>query len=300
MAKKIKKKELGLGIRALLSNIETKVEENPEEVVKELSSSVAMIPIAQIHANPEQPRTDFEKAPLNELAESIKVHGLIQPITLRRMGGNTYQIISGERRYRASKIAGLTEVPAYIRIANDQEMLEMALIENIQREDLNPIEIAITYARLKKEFSLTDKELAERVGKGRTTITSYLGVMGLPEEVIEALRYREITMGHAKALLGITDKGFLVALCKKVVNEGLSVREIETLVRASKEDKKSVKKPSRANLPTEYRNIQDKLRNRFEAKVSLKLDPKKEGKGQISISFENTEELNRLLDMMEE
>ncbi len=301
MAKKVKKKELGLGIRALLSNqnIETQIEENPQEVVKELSDSIAMIPIDHIKANPEQPRSDFEEGPLKELSESIKVHGLIQPITLRRMSKNAYQIISGERRYRASKMAELKEVPAYIRIANDQEMLEMALIENIQREDLNPVEIAITYGRLKKEFDLTDQELAERVGKGRTTITNYIRVMSLPEEVIKALRDKEISMGHAKALINIKDKALMIALCQKVINEKLSVREIENLAKASKEENKSNKKPAKTNLSTEYQNIQDNLRSHFGSIVQLKLDTKKKGKGQISINFKDTEDLNRILDILD-
>ena len=298
MAKKVKKKELGLGIRALLSNTDTQVEDNKEEVVKELSSSVAMIPIDQVNANPEQPRKEFDAEPLEELCESIKVHGLIQPITLRRMNDQSYQLISGERRLRASKMAGLTEVPAYVRIANDQEMLEMALIENIQREALNPMEIAFTYSRLLKEFELTHGVLAERVGKKRSTVTNFINLLDLPPSIQTALKNKQISTGHAKALNGVKDIGLQLALLKKIINEQLSVRATENLIKAQKEAGNTLKKPTKTNLPTEYQHIQDNLSHHYGSKVVLKLDPNKKEKGQITINFSDTEELNRLLDMM--
>lgn len=198
---KVKKNELGKGLAALLGNIEQAVNESPEkaaEVIKELAGSVAMLDLSMIEVNTEQPRKDFDEALLNELSESIRIHGIIQPITVRRMAPNQYQLISGERRFRASKMAGLTEIPAYIRIANDQEMHEMALIENIQRADLNPIEIATTYARLMSEFNLSQDKLAERLAKGRPTIANSVRLLKLPDDIQVAIKRREISAGHAK------------------------------------------------------------------------------------------------------
>jgi ParB family chromosome partitioning protein len=202
MAKKVKKKELGLGIRALLSNLDEgeATPEEQKEVVKELSHTVAMIPVDQIEVNPFQPRVEFDEEALKELSSSIKVHGVIQPLTLRRLSDNAYQLISGERRLRASKLAGLQEVPAYVRLANDQEMLEMALVENIQRQDLNPIEVAITYQRLIDECSLTHQNLGGRVGKKRSTVSNFLRLLQLPPQIQQALKNKRISMGHAKAL----------------------------------------------------------------------------------------------------
>ncbi len=297
MAKKVRKKELGLGVRALLSNIDTKVEENKEEVVKELSSAVAMIPIEQIIVNPEQPRKEFEAEALQELCDSIKVHGIIQPLTIRRMGGNTYQLISGERRLRASKLAGLTEVPAYIRLANDQEMLEMALIENIQRAELNPMEIALTYSRLQEEFKLTQEKLAYRVGKKRLTITAFLGLLELPPSIQTALKNREISVGHAKVLKGIKDLSLQLDLFQRITRDNLSVRETEALARALKETATASKKKPSNNLPQEYRHIEDNLRNYLGSRVQLKLKGKENGN--ITINFGSTEELNRILELIE-
>ncbi|MEL6866667.1 MAG: ParB/RepB/Spo0J family partition protein, partial [Bacteroidota bacterium] len=204
MAKKYKKKELGQGIRALLSNIDhgSSNEGPQEDVVRTLSNTIATIPLNSIEVNPGQPRIEFDEEALQELSESIKVHGLIQPITVRRLNEQTYQLISGERRMRASKIAGLKEVPAYIRLANDQEMLEMALIENIQREDLNAIEVANSYQRLIEECELTHEALSERVGKNRSSVTNYLRLLKLPPDVQSAIKEQKISMGHARALAG--------------------------------------------------------------------------------------------------
>ena len=192
---KVKKKELGKGIRALLGNIEnnTATPKKKKAAVKELSSSVAMVSLAEISVNPFNPRTDFAEEALNELAASIKVHGLIQPITLRRLSAKEFQIISGERRFRASKLAGLKEVPAYVRLADDQQMIEMALIENIQREDLNAIEVAITYQRLIDECDLTHEVMAERVGKKRSSISNHLRLLDLPPEIQQSLKDKNIS-----------------------------------------------------------------------------------------------------------
>lgn len=296
MAKKIKRKELGLGVRALLSN-DAQIKKNPQKVVKTLSNAIAMIPIEQITAYSEQPRKDFEAEPLEELAESIRVHGLIQPVTVRHMGGDDYQLISGERRLRASKLAKLKEIPAYIRIANDQEMLEMALIENIQREALNPMEVAFTYARLAKEFNLNQTQLAQRVGKNRTSITTYMGFLSLPIPIQDALKKKQISAGHAKALNGIKDPALQTALLNKIIEEKLSVRDIENIVSAAKAPKDKPKN-TKVNLATEYRSIQDNLCHFLGSKVELKVKP--EGKGQIVINFGGTDDLNRILELIEE
>ena len=212
-----KRKNKGLGISALLGNIDADIDssKNKKNLVSDLSNTVAFIPLTSIEVNPFQPRVTFDKDALRELSDSIAVHGLIQPITVRHLGDNKFQLISGERRLRASKIAELTEIPAFIRLANDQEMIEMALLENIQREELNPIEIAITYGRLMKECELTHKQLAERLGKGRATITNFTRLLTLPEEIQMGLQEDKIKMGHAKALLGIEEWAFRSALYNK-------------------------------------------------------------------------------------
>ncbi len=296
MAKKVRKKELGKGIRALLSNIDSEMDENPAQVVQELSSSVAMLQINLIEVNPFQPRKEFDETALNELSESLKIHGLIQPITVRRLNENSYQLISGERRLRASKLAGLKEVPAYVRVANDQEMLEMALVENIQRQELNAIEIAITYQRLMDECKLTHDTLSARVGKKRSTVTNYMRLLRLPPEIQQSLKKGEISMGHARALIGVEDLALQLTLFKQVITENLSVREVEDLIRRFN-DKKPKAAP-KSTLPEAYQTVQDSLRNYLGAKVQLKR--KTNGKGQILINFNDDNDLNRLLDLIEE
>ena len=262
-----KKKELGMGIRALLSNIESSEPAAQEEVVRELSHTVANIPIEEIEVNPFQPRKDFDETALQELAESLKVHGLIQPITVRRLTDKQYQLISGERRLRASRIAGLTEVPAYIRLADDEQMLEMALVENIQREELNPIEIAITYQRLIDECSLTHESLSDRVGKKRPTITNFLSLLKLPPEIQQALKEGNISTGHAKVLKGINDFGVQSSLFRETVTKQLSVRELEDLARKFDEQKTGGKKGKKPSLPDEYVTVKSSLRKQLGARV---------------------------------
>lgn len=292
---KVKKKELGLGIRALLGNHSPENPEENQKIVKALSSATAMIPISQIKANPGQPRKDFDEEALNELASSIKAHGIIQPLTLRSTGADSYEIISGERRFRASQLAGLEEVPAYVRIANDQELLEMALIENIQREDLNPLEVAITYSRLMSEFELTHEAMAERVGKKRSTITNALRLLELPPSIQTGLRTGQISAGHAKALQGLDTVDQQIALFQKIIKEKLSVRETEKAVKF-----KNIKssKSQAKELSIEYRDVQRNLRKQLGAKVDIKM--KGRNKGQIVIPFSDTEEFNRLLEIIEE
>jgi ParB family chromosome partitioning protein len=299
MAKKLfHKQELGLGIRALLTNIDNEVQKDPVSVVKELSNSIAMIPLNQIEVNPFQPRHDFDLSALEELADSIRIHGLIQPITVRRLHSNAYQLISGERRLRASKLAGIEEVPAYIRMADDQALLEMALIENIQREDLNAIEIAISFQRLKEECSLTDEQLAERTGKtkSRSTITNYLRLLRLSPEIQQAIKDKKLTMGHAKALAGVEDFAWQSTLFRQTLSDDLSVRALEKLIQQFQHaEPKKIELP----LPNDYDFIQKQFRAFFgNGKLQLKL--REDGKGQIIIPFQNVNDLNNLLEKIED
>lgn len=295
---KAKKKEIGLGIRALLTNFDEQVEENQEMVVKELSHSVAMIPLNQIEVNPFQPRTDFDEEALRELANSLKTHGLIQPLTVRRMGHDQYQLISGERRLRASKLAGLEEVPAYVRIANDQEMLEMALVENIQRQDLNAIEVAITYQRLIDECDLTHENLSDRVGKKRSSVSNYLRLLRLPPEIQNSIKKGDLSMGHARALAGVDDLGVQLLIFKKTLNEALSVRAVEQLISQYSKDKIAPKKEEPSGMTADYKRVEDQFRQFFGVK-KLQLKLKRGGKGQIVIPFNSTAELNRMIDVLE-
>ncbi|MBX2927315.1 MAG: ParB/RepB/Spo0J family partition protein [Saprospiraceae bacterium] len=303
MAKKVErkttqpdKKQLGSSLRAIFSLTDQEIAENQEEVVKELSHTVAMIPLSQIEVNPFQPRNQFDEEALTELSESIKIHGLIQPITVRRLSANAFQLISGERRLRASKMAGLTEAPAYIRLANDQEMLEMALVENIQREDLNAIEVAFTLQRLKEECSLTDEQLSERMGKKRSTVTNHLRLLKLPPNIQKSLKDRQLTMGHARALAGIEDYAVRDSLFRQTLKEELSVRELERLV-ASFSEHKPKSKPNN-NMPDDFARVQQNLREIFGTpKVQIKLQG--DGKGQIVLPFDTVEQFNFYLDQIE-
>lgn len=291
------------GIKALLGNprqMDKAVQENPENVVRELATMVAMIPIKQIKSNSGQPRKAFDGDALEELAASIKAHGIIQPITVRRIHGKEYQIISGERRFRASQLAGLTEVPAYIRLANDQELLEMALIENIQREDLNAWEIAVSYGRLAEEFKLTHENLSDRVGKQRSTISNYLRLLkfeGDPD-IKQGLIDTKISMGHARALAGVDDYAMRNSLYQQIVEQDLSVRAIEALIASYQESRKPKDAKKEEGLPQHLREIQDRFNAFFGSKVSLKRDDK--GKGQLVIKFSNDAEFNRLIDAIEQ
>jgi len=299
MAKKVKKKELGMGIAALLRDMDAEAtQEVQEKVVKELSHSVAMIPLSEIEVNPFQPRKEFDAPSLEELAESLKVHGLIQPLTLRRLADKQYQIISGERRLRAAKIAGLEKLPSYIRLANDQEMLEMALVENIQREDLNAIEIAITYQRLIDECKLTHENLSGRVGKKRSTVSNFLRLLKLPPDIQKGLKERKISMGHARALLGLSDYAYQMSLFHQIIKDGLSVRETEKRVQDYNEPK-AKKRGGNQGLPGDYEKVQQNFRSFFgSGKIQLKL--KKDGKGQIVIPFNSVKELNQFIEALEE
>jgi len=302
MSKKNKEK-LGKGLRALLGNIEkvdtSTSEDVKKEVVQELSKSIAEIPIKNIEPNPFQPRTDFDQEELLELVQSIKTHGIIQPITLRSLGVDSYQIISGERRWRASKLAGLKAIPAYIRIADDQGMLELAIVENIQRSNLNALEVAISYQRLLDECNLQHEELAERVGKERSTVTNYMRLLKLPPDIQSALKEEKISMGHARALLSVEDVTSQLFLYKKVVRESLSVRNTEKLIRDQKKGKSpSDTKSSKAEIHPEVRKIRDRLSSNLGTKVEISRS--KDGKGKIIIHFSSDERFNDIIDSIEE
>lgn len=299
---KNKRAGLNLGINNSLKGINLGTSSSnkvlpTKETVKALAKDFAFIPIEQIERNSDQPRIDFNATDLNDLQHSIKTHGLIQPITVRRMAEGQYQLISGERRWRASKLAGLTEIPAFIRIAGDAEMMEMALIENTHRADLNPIEIATTFVRLKKEFNYSDEQLAERVESSRSKVTNYRRLLELPEEVQLALKERKISTGHARTILGIDDYAGRVALLNTVIEEGLSVRALEKLVRSLKEPKVP-SAPKKSRLPDEYIDVQNRLSHHLGSKIQLKRDPKT-GKGSVVINFADDTDLNRLIELLE-
>ncbi len=279
--------------KSRVSFIPTPVE---QETIKALANSVANIPVASIEANPFNPRTDFNEEALKELATSLKVHGLVQPITVRSMPSGKYQLISGERRWRASQMAGLEEIPAYIRaVDNDQEMLEMALVENIQRENLNPVEVAITYKRLMRECNLTHEDLANRLGKGRTTITNKMGLLELPPDVVKALRHKEISEGHAKAIKGLSYIEEQLFVLNDIKKNDLSVRATEKLV-ASIKDRNPTKSKAKSTNPyaEEIRKIEDEISSFFGVKVQIKADSK--GKGKVVIPFGNYRKLDDLMN----
>lgn len=294
----LKKPALGRGLSALLSDNNTDVMN--KTATNKVAGSVSHIPLNQIEANPFQPRTEFEPKALQELSESIIVHGIIQPITVRKIGFDRYQIISGERRVRASLAAGLKDIPAYIRVAKDQEMLEMAIIENIQRENLNPIEVALSYKRLIEECNLKQDELGERVGKDRSTVTNFLRLLKLPAEIQEGLKEGKISMGHARALLAVVDPNEQIKLYEDLVRENLSVRRIEDLVRDHNEIKKHIKTSTELSLPKpveqQFENNQAELSAIFQSKILIK--PKSAGKGEIVIKFNSESEYHRLLQML--
>ena len=272
---------------------------NEEETIKTLSRNFAMLPIDAIAANPDQPRQDFDDESLRELADSIRVHGIIQPMTVRHMGDGTYQIISGERRFRASQLAGLREVPAFIRTANDQTLLEMALIENIQREDLNPMEVAYSYLRLQEEFNLTQEQLANRVGKKRSTITNYLTILSTSNRVRQAIKDRKISIGAAKTFSGIKDIGQQETFLDDILSHpNWSVRDIERESRVYK-NKNKVGRGSAATTD-DARRVEQAFAEFFGTKkVKVKVDSKEGRSGSITLRFESKEQLDQFYKAVE-
>lgn len=292
-----KRSALGRGLGALLSDSESpgnvKIGVKKEEST---ARGINEIALTAIEMNPFQPRTDFNQETLNELAESIKTQGIIQPITVRQLSPGKYQLISGERRSQASKIAGLDAIPAYVRKANDQQMLEMALIENIQRENLNSIEIALSYQRLIAECNLKQEELGERVGKNRTTVNNYLRLLKLPPDVQVGLRDGKISMGHARAIIGVEDIDRQLDLYHSIIKEDLSVRQVEALVRAMGTVKEKSGQPASEELNYEYKQLLTKLSSHFGSKISVKANEK--NKGEIKIPFNSGDDLNRILEIL--
>jgi ParB family chromosome partitioning protein len=295
----------GLGRNALFGNSVKETLDKKSEAVELPVAPVVVVPAlaemietAKISANPFQPRKTFEKEALNALSESLKLHGLIQPITVRRLNLDAYQLISGERRWRAAQLAGLTTVPAYIRTADDTQMLELAIIENIQREDLNPIEEALSYKALMEKCGLTQEDAAERVNKGRSTVTNLLGLLTLPPDMQDALKTKSISIGHGKLLTSIKDLGLQFVVFKQIIDNQLSVRDVEKLIAQYAEKKKTTVDVSIPAKSSAYQVAQDALSSFFGSKVDLKRDAA--GKGHITIKFNSDEDLNRILDAVEE
>lgn len=296
----MKRNALGRGLGALLNDADTISTNTNTNTGKEEkaapSSSVNEIPVDSIEVNPYQPRTHFDQEALKELSESIKVQGIIQPITVRQLTSDKYQLISGERRLQASKLAGLKNIPAYIRTANDQQMLEMALIENIQRENLNAIEVALSYQRLLSECNLKQEELGDRVGKDRSTVNNYLRLLKLPPDIQAGLRDNKITMGHARTLVSIEKIEDQLAIFKKILDEELSVRKTEQLVKDLTQGNKDPKlKQAKPAVNYEIQNLQNKLTSHFGTKINIKADG---NKGEIRIPYISTEDLNRILEIL--
>ncbi len=292
---KTKKSALGRGLSAILESPETDI------TSKDISGNyvvgaIANISLEKIEANPFQPRDRFEENSLKELAASIDEQGVIQPVTVRKLGFDKYQLISGERRFKAAKIAGLNEIPCYIRVANDQQMLELALIENIHRKDLNAVEIAISYQRLLEECKITQEKLSERIGKDRSTITNYMRLLKLPPEIQIALREEKISMGHARCLINIEEPRVQLAILREIIAKNLSVRETERL---AKEQKDPPKKPSgsvKRTLPEKHASTLNQLSGMLDTKVDIRRNNK--GKGSIVITFDSDKEFDRIVSLL--
>ena len=290
---------LGKGIRSLLQNIDTDLKNTTGQLTEnatETVTSILRIPIENIEPNPKQPRRTFDEASLEELAQSIKLHDIIQPITVAKLEGNRYRLISGERRWRASKLAGIADIPSYVRLANDQDLLEMALLENLQREDLNAMEIALSYKRMMEELNQSPDQVAERMSKDRSTVSNYIRLLKLPPDIQVAVRNGEISMGHARALINVDTIEKQLFIFKQIKEKALSVRQTENLVRNLYKESEEQKKATPPHLPPTYKRIEDTLATHFSTKVQLKHS--KNGSGQITFDYYSLQELNKLLDQM--
>ncbi len=293
-----KKDALGKGIRSLLQNIDADLKSTAGDLKKEIveqSTSIMRVPLDQIDVNPKQPRRDFDETALSELAASIKIHDIIQPLTVSRSATGRYRLIAGERRFRASKIAGLKDVPVYVRQANDGQLLELSLLENLQRENLNAIEIALSYKRLMDELDYTQEQVAERMGKERSTVTNYIRLLKLPPDIQIAVRNGVISMGHARALINVDVVDKQLYIFNEIKNKGLSVRQTEELVRKIYTSH-PVKVPVKSSLPPAFKKIEDNLASSFNTRV--KLNHSKKGNGSILFEYYSLEELNALLDKL--
>lgn len=299
MATSNKKDSLGKGIRSLLQNIDSDLKTTAgtlREPVAQTATGINRISIESITINPKQPRRDFDEQSLNELAASIKLHDIIQPITVSQLPNGRYQLISGERRYRASKIAGLKDIPAYVRMANDSQLLELALLENLQREDLNAMEVAMSYKRMMEELDYTQEQVAERMGKERSTITNYIRLLKLPPDIQLSVRNGSLSMGHARALINVDTIDKQLFIFNEITEKGLSVRQTEELVRQLYKNNIAVKSSVKSTLPVAYKRIEDNLASHFGTKV--KLSHTKKGTGSINIDYYSLQELNKILELM--
>lgn len=288
-----KKRGLGRGLDAILQSPDTDIT-SADISGNYVAGAIAELDIDKIETNPFQPRTDFDETALKELSESIKTQGVIQPVTVRKMGYDKYQLISGERRLRASKLAGMKKIPVFIRVANDEQMLEMALIENIHRESLNAIEVAISYQRLVDECNLTQDQLSEKVGKDRSTVANFLRLLKLPAEIQIAIRDGFISMGHARAIISVEDKTQQLLILKRIIDENLNVRQVENIVRGvnSKDAKKIVK--TKDVVPESFKKHAGSLSKALN--MNVKVNRNSRGKGSLTISFKNDQEFDRLME----
>lgn len=294
------KELLGKGIRSLLQNIDADLKTTSGTLktnVVENVTGINRIPVGDIEANPKQPRRDFDETSLNELAESIKLHDIIQPVTVSRLANGKYRLIAGERRLRASKLAGIKDIPAYIRQANDTELLELALLENLQREDLNAMEVSLSYKRMMEELDYTQEQVAERMGKDRSTVANFIRLLKLPPDIQLAVRNGDLSMGHARALINVDTIDKQLYIFKEIKDKGLSVRQTEALVRTLYKQGGGVKKSSKSQLPAAYQRIEDKLASHYSTRVKLRHS--RNGSGQIIIDYYSQEELNKILRQMD-
>ena len=291
------KRALGRGLDALLGDTgKTDTKSGAEERIGNVpfAGSISEIPLKNIYANPGQPRVEFDEDKLQELAESIKTYGIIQPVTVRKIGKDKYELITGERRFRASKMAELKSIPAFIREADDNQVMEMALVENIQRQDLNAIEIAFSYQKLIDDCNLTYEQLSDRVGKKRATVNNYLRLLKLPIEIQSALKQDKLTMGHARALINLEDVSDQIFVLNLIMEKGLSVRQVEDVVRKIK-NKENVSPAKKKNeLPFKYHQLSSKLKQQLKAEITIKRN--KKGKGSINIAFDSDKKLDQILD----
>jgi len=290
---------LGKGIRSLLQNIDAELKNTSGQLkpeVAEQSTATLFLSLDQIEVNPNQPRKDFNETALKELADSIKIHGIVQPLTVSLMPNGKYKLVAGERRYRASRIAGLKEVPVYVRQANDQYILELALLENLQRENLNPVEIALSYKRLMDDLDYTQEQLAERMGKDRSTVANFIRILKLPPDIQVAVRSGKISRGHAVALLGVDEVDKQLVIFAEIIKKGLSVRQAEELVAKFKGTSKSGKGALKPSSPDAFKKIEDKIASQYGTKV--KLSHNKKGYGSIAFEYYSIDELNGLLQKL--
>jgi ParB family chromosome partitioning protein len=293
------KELLGKGIRSLLQNIDADFKTSSgtlKTAVVENATGISRIPVDEIEANPKQPRSDFNEQSLQELAESIRLHDIIQPVTVSKLPNGKYRLISGERRWRAAKIAGIKDIPAYLRHANDAQLLELALLENLQREDLNAMEVSLSYKRMMEELDYTQEQVAERMGKDRSTIANFIRLLKLPPDIQLAVRNGELSMGHARALINVDTIDKQLYIFKEIKDKGLSVRQTEALVRNMYRESGGVKKPAKSHLSPALQRIEDKLASHFSTRVKLKHS--RNGSGQLTIEYYSAEELNKILRLL--